>query len=143
MIRVLLFFVGVAVLALGATWLADRPGDIEVNWLGYRIETSVAVGAALLALLIAATMLVWAILRGIVRAPSRFFTFRRTSRLNRAFRAVSRGIVAIGAGDAPAARRFANEARRLMRRPGEPLRRRPEEHVVHEAGRVRHGEDAR
>ncbi|MFY9736132.1 MAG: heme biosynthesis HemY N-terminal domain-containing protein, partial [Rhodoplanes sp.] len=119
MIRVLLFFIGVAALALGAVWLADRPGDIAITWLGYRIETSVMVGAAALALLIAASILVWSILNGIVRAPKTFSAFRSNRRTNRGYRAISRGIIAIGAGDAPAARRFAQEARRLM--PNEPL----------------------
>jgi HemY protein len=119
MIRVLLFFIGVAALALGAVWLADRPGDIAITWLGYRIETSVMVGAAALALLIAASILVWSILNGIVRAPKIFSAFRSNRRTNRGYRAISRGIIAIGAGDAPAARRFAQEARRLM--PNEPL----------------------
>ncbi len=119
MIRVLLFFVVVAALALGAVWLADRPGDIAITWLGYQIEASVMVGAAALAFLIAATILVWSILVGVFRAPSAFSAFRSNRRINRGYRAVSRGIIAIGAGDAPTARRFANEARRLM--PNEPL----------------------
>ncbi|MEZ5788395.1 MAG: heme biosynthesis HemY N-terminal domain-containing protein [Xanthobacteraceae bacterium] len=119
MIRVLLFLVFIVAVAIGVAWLADRPGDIAITWLGYHIETSVLVGAAALVLLVAATILVWSILRGIVRAPSKIssaFTNRRT---NRGYRAISRGIVAIGAGDEVAARRFANEARRLM--PNEPL----------------------
>jgi HemY protein len=119
MIRALLFFVVVAALAIGAVWIADRPGDIAITWLGYQIETSVMVGAAALAFLVAATVLVWSILIGVYRAPSAFSAFRSNRRTNRGYRAVSRGIIAIGAGDAPAARRFANEARRLM--PNEPL----------------------
>lgn len=119
MIRVLLFFVVVAAIALGAVWLADRPGDIAITWLGYRIETSVMVGAAAVALLIVATILVWSILNGLVRAPTSFSSFRSNRRTGRGFRAISRGIIAIGAGDALAARRYAYEARRLL--PNEPL----------------------
>jgi HemY protein len=119
MIRVLLFFVVVAALALGAVWLADRPGDIAITWLGYRIETSVMVGAAALVLLIVATVLVWSILNGIVKAPAAVSTFWSHRRISKGFRAISRGIIAIGAGDALAARRYAYEARRLM--PSEPL----------------------
>jgi HemY protein len=119
MIRVLLFFVVVAAVALGAVWLADRPGDIAITWLGYRIETSVMVGAAALALLIVATILVWSILNGIVKAPAAVSAFWSHRRISKGFRAISRGIIAIGAGDALAARRYAYEARRLM--PNEPL----------------------
>lgn len=119
MIRVLLFLVLVVAVAIGVAWLADRPGDIVITWLGYHIETSIFVGAVVLALLIAATILVWSILRGIVRAPSKISSAFSNRRTSRGYRAISRGIVAIGAGDEVAARRFANEARRLM--PSEPL----------------------
>lgn len=119
MIRVLLFLVVVAALALGAVWLADRPGDIAITWLGYRIETSVMVGAAALLLLIVATILVWSILNGIVKAPAAVSAFWSHRRVNKGFRAISRGIIAIGAGDALAARRYAYDARRLL--PNEPL----------------------
>ena len=36
MIRVVLFFVLVGLAAFGAAWLADRPGDVAITWLGWR-----------------------------------------------------------------------------------------------------------
>lgn len=119
MIRLLLFLIFVVVAAFGVTWLADRPGDIAVTWLGYHLETSVLVGAVVLAVLIAVAIFVWSLLRGLARAPSKISSAFSNRRTNRGYRAISRGIVAIGAGDEVAARRFANEARRLM--PEEPL----------------------
>jgi HemY protein len=119
MIRVLLFLVFVVAAAIGVAWLADRPGDVAITWLGYRIETSVLVAALVLALVIVAAIFLWSILRGLVRAPSKISSAFSNRRTNRGYRAISRGIVAIGAGDEIAARRFANEARRLM--PEEPL----------------------
>ena len=69
MIRVVAFLIAVALIAAGVAWVADRPGDVAVTWMGYRIETSVMVAAlALLALIVAAIML-WSILRGIWRSP--------------------------------------------------------------------------
>ena len=41
MIRVVLFLVLVTLAAFGAAWLADRPGEVAITWLGWRIETSV------------------------------------------------------------------------------------------------------
>jgi HemY protein len=41
MIRVVLFLVFVACVAVGAAWLAERPGDVTITWLNHRIETSV------------------------------------------------------------------------------------------------------
>ena len=46
MIRVVIFFLFVGMVALGAGWFADRPGGVEIVWLNYRITTSVAVLAA-------------------------------------------------------------------------------------------------
>ena len=43
MIRVVVYLVVVGLLAFGAVWLADRPGDVAITWLGRRIETSVMV----------------------------------------------------------------------------------------------------
>ena len=46
MIRVVYFLIVVGVLALGAAWLADRPGDVIVTWQGLRFKTSLMVMAA-------------------------------------------------------------------------------------------------
>ena len=43
MIRVVVFLLAAGALALGVVWLADRPGQIAITWLGYRTDTSVMV----------------------------------------------------------------------------------------------------
>jgi HemY protein len=113
MIRVVVFFALVAVLALGAAWIADRPGEIAITWQGWRIETSVMVGAAAVAILVALAMMVWSILRLILRTPDFVSLALRNRRENRRHQAISRGLIAIGAGDAKGARRYADEAARL------------------------------
>jgi len=119
MIRVVLFLILVGVLAFGTVWLADRPGDVIVTWQGWRIETSVLVASAALVLLIAIVMLVWSIIRAILHTPKRIAASVRRRRGERGYDAVSRGLVAIGSGDARMARRMANDARRIA--PNEPL----------------------
>jgi len=48
MIRLIVFLLVTAGLAFAAAWLADRPGEVAIEWLGYHADTSVAVvvGAA-------------------------------------------------------------------------------------------------
>ena len=46
MIRVLIYLVIVALLAFGAVWFAERPGDVAITWQGQRLDTSVMVLAA-------------------------------------------------------------------------------------------------
>jgi HemY protein len=119
MIRVLLFLALVAVLALGVVWMADRPGDVAIVWQGYRIETSVMVAVVAVALVALLAVLVWSIVRNILRSPDLIAMFLSHRRGVRGYLAISRGLVAVGAGDAAAAKRAANEAERIA--PGEPL----------------------
>jgi HemY protein len=59
MIRVLIYLVIVALLAFGAVWLAERPGDVVITWQGERVETSVMVlMAAAAAVAVAAVLAV-------------------------------------------------------------------------------------
>ena len=67
MIRLLLFFVGLALLAYGGMWLVQHPGHVSLDWFGYQIETS----AALLVLVIGVAAIVgWFVLRIVLGLPS-------------------------------------------------------------------------
>ena len=119
MIRVVLFFVLVGIVAFGAAWLADRPGDVAITWLGWRLDTSVmvlAVGVAAVAVL---AVMLWSIVRAVLRSPEIFRLYLRSRRGVRGYLAVSQGLIAAGSGDARAARKFADEASRIA--PDEPL----------------------
>jgi HemY protein len=113
MVRVLLYLFVFACLAAGAVWLADRPGEVSVLWQGYRIETSVAIAAIGVVVLALLAMLAWGLARFVLGLPSAFSFASRARRRARGFEAVSRGMVAIGAGDPIAAGRHAVDARRF------------------------------
>jgi HemY protein len=119
MIRVLVYLVIVAVLAFGAVWFAERPGDVAITWQGRRIDTSVMVLAAAVAAIAVATVMAWSILRAILRAPDLVSRYLRIRRGERGYRAVSQGLIAVGSGDARAAKKFTAEAVRIA--PREPL----------------------
>jgi HemY protein len=119
MIRVVLFLVAVAFLALGVAWLADRPGEVSILWHGWRIETSVMVAIFAGAAVIVAAMFLWSLIRGVLNIPDLLSMFLRNRRGAKGYLAISRGLIAVGTGDTRTARKFAQEARRLA--PGEPL----------------------
>lgn len=119
MIRIVLFLLLVGALALAAAWFAERPGDVSVTWLGYQIETSVMVAVAAVAALMIAAVLVWSLLRWIFQSPRRLAARWRDRRDRGGRLAVSRGLIAVGAGDAAAAAKFAEAAERYA--PQEPL----------------------
>jgi HemY protein len=119
MIRILLFFAVLAAIAFGLAWLADRPGDIVLTWQGYRIETSLLVGLGIVFITAILIAIVWTILRFIFRIPSLMTLWRKARRRNKGYAALSRGILAAGAGDVRLARKSAREASRHL--PDEPL----------------------
>jgi len=114
MIRVVIFLLVVAATALGATWFADRPGTVTIAWpwLGRVIDLPLGYVVAGLALFFIVVLLLMMIGFSLAQIAAR-------RRIARRFGAITRGLIAIGAGDLAAARRFAGAARRLA--PNEPL----------------------
>lgn len=119
MFRVLLFLLLLVAIALGVEWLTDRPGEITLNWQGYRVETSVAVGIGIIAAFVAALLIAWKILSFFFRLPPSLSGASRARRREKGYSALSRGIIAVGTGHAKVAIRAAAEAQKYL--PEEPL----------------------
>jgi HemY protein len=119
MIQVVLFLITVALVAAGFVWVADHPGEVLINWMGYRVETSLMVAEVAIAALVVIAMIVWSAARAVLRSPDQVSLFFRHRRAMKGYLAISRGLIAIGSGDALLARRSADEAARLS--PGDPL----------------------
>jgi HemY protein len=119
MIRVVLFLVVVGLLALAGAWFADRPGEVAITWLGLQIETSVMVAVAAMAAIAVLAVILWSLIRAVLSSPRRIARALAERRRRRGHLALSRGLIAIGAGDVGTARKFSGEAHRLA--PQEPL----------------------
>jgi HemY protein len=119
MIRVVLYLILVGAIAYGVAFLADRPGEIVVTWQDLRIETSLLVlGSALVAAFVV-LVLILSLIRAIAHSPAILARRLRNRRGVHAYEAISNGLIAVGAGDITAARKFTAEVGRLA--PGEPL----------------------
>jgi len=119
MIRLALYLIGVAIVAMGLAWLADRPGSLLLTWQGYEIETSVFRAAVIVAATLSLAVLVWSVLRQIWASPAIVGRFLSQRRQERGLDALSSGMIAVGAGDRGLATRYALQARRSL--PNEPL----------------------
>jgi HemY protein len=119
MIRILLFTLAVVAAAAGLAWLADRPGTITVEWLGYQIEASAFVGVVAVGLLVVLLIAAWALLRYLFTRPAAIAAHVRERRRQQGYDALSRGLLAIGVGDRALAQRYAGIAGRNL--PREPL----------------------
>ena len=114
MVKVLLFTLGVIAAALGLAWLADRPGTVTIEWLGYQIETSAFVGTIAVIAIAGLLVLVWALLRYLLTRPAAIATSMRERRKQQRMEALSHGLLAIGVGDRSLAQRYAAIAGRTL-----------------------------
>lgn len=115
--RALLYFIKLAILVAVAVWLADRPGRVALEWLGYRVETSVAlllVAVLFIGVLVAFLFEAW---RLIWRAPRRLARARAERRRHKGYRALTQGMVAVAAGEVDEARRQARRAHQYLKEP--------------------------
>jgi len=119
MLRLIGFLVGVAVVAAGLGWLADRPGELVVEWQGYQIETSVFRAIVLLVALVVALLVASSLLRHLWHSPAAVGNLLSKRRQKLGIEALSSGMIALGAGDRAAAMRSAIQARKSL--PNEPL----------------------
>lgn len=115
--RLLLFFLQLAVLVGVAVWVADRPGEVTLRWLGYEITTDVGILLLAVALLMALAALLYHLWRRLVRAPRGTLVALGRRRQRRGWRALTNGFVAVAAGEAEQARRFAGKAESLLNEP--------------------------
>ncbi|MFO1150240.1 MAG: heme biosynthesis HemY N-terminal domain-containing protein [Alsobacter sp.] len=114
MIRILVLIALLVALAFGSTWLAERPGGLVLTFEGRQIEMTLGVALGVIAAIVIGAMLLWTIARFVLRIPSLLSLGNRTRRRAKGFAAVSRGMVAVGAGDPRSARRHSADATRLL-----------------------------
>ena len=119
MIRIAVFIAALAAIGLGIAWFADRPGEVVMTWQGWRISTSLMVAAVALLALIAAAIFAWSVVRFLLRSPQAVADYMEERKQLRGWRALSRGLIAVGTGNVALARRSAGEAQKLLA--AEPL----------------------
>jgi HemY protein len=117
MIRALrfLFIVTLGVFAL--VWLLDRPGSVVLDWQGYRAETSIAVLFGLVIGIAFATAQGYRIWLFLCRVPSQMTEAWRQRRKQQGYQALTKGMVAVSAGDAEEAIRSVKRAEVLLNEP--------------------------
>ena len=117
MIRSLFFIVVAAALIYGAVWLADRPGDVVLDWLGWHIEMPVPFLIAVVVTIAAIAALFYRGWKWLTAVPGEIADWRRESKREKGYRALTQGMVAVAAGDAQEAQKQARRADVLLNEP--------------------------
>jgi HemY protein len=117
MIRALWLFILLTIMAVIAVWVVSLPGDITITVPGSEYHISVGgLGVVVVGLSIV-LMLLWRFVSLFVAMPGEFTRWTQTRRRHKGFVALTRGLVAVAAGDAEDARRQTKKALALV---GEP-----------------------
>jgi HemY protein len=119
MLRLLAFLIVLALAAYGLQWLAENPGSIAVTWRGVEYDVSLMFGLGFVLVVAIALGLLWTLIRFVFRLPSLISLASQARRREKGYDALSRGMIAVGSGDARAADRHAAEARKFLS--SEPL----------------------
>ena len=114
MVRLLIFLAALALAALGLTWFANNPGVVDLTWRAHEYEVSLMFALGAVLALAVALAIVWGVLRFVFRVPSLVSIGARARRREKGFQALSRGMIAVGAGDARAAAKHSADASRLI-----------------------------
>jgi HemY protein len=108
----IIFLVVLAVIVI-AVALAGDPGHATLNWVGLQFDTSGSVAVFLIGFLALLAMAFWRIVLWVAEAPRRSARARAETRRRQAAEVLSRGFLAIAAGEGTEARRCAQKAAEL------------------------------
>ena len=112
--RALKYLVIVGIIAALFVWFANHPGSFRLDWRGYRIQSTAAglfAAVFLIALAAAGLYRLWV---AIVRTPGNIKRSMENRRLRKGYGALTQGMVAVAAGDAPEAQKHRRRAERLL-----------------------------
>jgi HemY protein len=117
MIRALIFFAKIAIVVAIAVWLANRPGDLVLQWYGWQVQTSVAILILFIVVIAALSAIGWRLWGRLLGLPRGFRRGRSDRRLRKGYQALTQGMVAVAAGEPDEARRHARRADSLLEEP--------------------------
>jgi HemY protein len=116
-VRLIGYGILLALLVIGAVWLADHPGAVEIDWLSWRLSTTVPV--LLLALLAMAGLLFYLLrlMAAVASFPGDFRSRRQEKKRRRGYQALSDGLAAAAGGHVKQASKLAAQAEKLLKDP--------------------------
>ena len=114
MFRALWFFIQIAGLTAGAIWLSQRDGRVVIDVLNYTLHMQTGVFLVTLLALILISIFIYRFVRAVFSIPGVIGSVRQKERSARGFQSLTRGLVAVAAGDAKRATQYAKQTRNLL-----------------------------
>lgn len=130
----ILIFIALMTLALVASWLAEHPGTMELQWLDYEIKTSAAFLLVALTVLVLTLWFLIKLLIGLLHFPKDFKQARKIVDHERGLEALTEAFIALGERDHDRARQQIGKAERYL--PSPTLPRLMQLQLVQQSGQI-------
>ena len=114
MIRAVLLLIFVAALAVALSAAIGQPGHASLEWLGWRLDMTAAAAVMLVVIGALIATAFWRTVLWVAQAPARTARARARERRRQGQEALSRGFLAVAAGDGQEARRWGQRAADLV-----------------------------
>lgn len=114
MIQTLWFFIKIAFIVGVAVWVAMQPGSVEVAFMGYKVTLDAGLFFILILGLFLSVLLILRVLRAIFSVPTAISKYYQEDKRRKGFRALTRGLVAVAAGDVKKASHFSKQTKALL-----------------------------
>jgi HemY protein len=111
------FFFIVGFLVWVSVTLTDFPGIVSLEWAGWRVDTSFTILLGVIVIISIIVALAYRFLLFLRNTPKEINTKWLANRRERGYQALTRGMVAVAAGDADEAQNQANLASKLLDEP--------------------------
>lgn len=115
MIKALWFFVKITVFVSAAIWLISQPGEMDFNFLNYDVKVKTGIFLLALAGVAFVVSCVLELLRAVLSVPKSLVEYRDDRRHQTGYKSLTRGLVAVAAGDAVKATQYSKQTNKLLK----------------------------
>lgn len=114
MIQTFWFFIKIALVTSAAIWLATQPGSVSMSLMGYHVTLDIGVFFISLVVVVLLILFLWRVVKAMFSVPSTIAKYREEDKRKKGFRALTRGLVAVAAGDVKGATKFSKQTKSLL-----------------------------
>lgn len=98
---------------MAAIWLATQEGEVSIGLMGYDVTMQSGVFFLGLSVIVFALLFVLRFVRALFSMPKTLAKYNKASKRKKSFRALTRGLVAVAAGDAKRATQYSKQTKSL------------------------------
>lgn len=117
MFRLLLFIAALIIAAIGLSRIADMPGTVSIQWMGWQIDTSVMFLCFATGVLIIGIFLLYRIVDTFISFPSRYRRSRKLEHYEQGLSVLTEAFSALAVSDHATAKKLTRRADKLLGSP--------------------------